>query len=268
MRELTDLFEEAIQGASRLRQTLSKNKVQQVRSSDERSHAKATCLAWFNSQRPLLNPIGQDALLGNVDSLFRDLLEYSARNTSRAKYLSNLKELKSNLVKLRSHVVTSGVKLDAQMAGDNNIDFSTLISDKRMLEIVNRRWRETNACISADAHLAATVMIGALLEALLLARFNRVDDKRVIFNAKSAPRDKNGKPLQIKEWTLKHYIDVAHDLKWIRQSAWDVGVVLRDYRNYIHPSKELSHGVTIDGNDTKMFKTIFMSLAEQIIKSI
>ncbi|HEB54834.1 MAG TPA: hypothetical protein ENI98_00740 [Gammaproteobacteria bacterium] len=266
MKDLTDVLEEAIQASTRLRQTLSKNKSQQVRSSDERTHIKATCLAWFNSQRPHLNSIGEDALLGNIDDLFRDLLEYSDRSTSRSRYLSNLKDLKSNIVQLRSHVLTSGVKSQLGSVEDN-VDFSALISDRDMLRIIKRRWEESNACIAVDAHLAATVMLGALLEAILLARFNMVDDKSSIFKQKSVPRDRNGKPLQIKEWTLKHYIDIAHGMGWIRQSARDIGVVLRDYRNYIHPSKELSHGITLDKNDTKVFKTIFVNLAEQIIAS-
>ena len=46
-----------------------------------------------------------------------------------------------------------------------------------------------------------------------------------------------------------------------------MGQVLRDYRNYIHPEKELSHGVTIAAEDTAMFVNVFSSIAEQIIKS-
>ena len=62
--------------------------------------------------------------------------------------------------------------------------------------------------------------------------------------------------------------DVANELRWIRQSAKDVGQVLRDYRNYIHPEKELSHGVTVDGQDTAMFVKAFCSIAGQIIASV
>jgi hypothetical protein len=43
------------------------------------------------------------------------------------------------------------------------------------------------------------------------------------------------------------------------------GQVLRDYRNYIHPEKELSHGVTVVAEDTAMFVNVFSSVAEQII---
>jgi hypothetical protein len=39
-----------------------------------------------------------------------------------------------------------------------------------MLAILSRRWRETEACLGVQAYLASTVMMGALLEAMLLAR--------------------------------------------------------------------------------------------------
>ena len=38
--------------------------------------------------------------------------------------------------------------------------------------------------------------------------------------------------------------------------------VLRDYRNYIHPEKELSHGITVVAEDTAMFVNVFSSIAE------
>ena len=67
---------------------------------------------------------------------------------------------------------------------------------------------------------------------------------------------------------MKDYLDVAKELGWIRQSAKDVGQVLRDYRNYIHPEKELSHDITVIAEDTAMFVNVFSSIAEQIIKSV
>jgi hypothetical protein len=137
-----------------------------------------------------------------------------------------------------------------------------------MRDILSRRWRETQLCLQVGAHLAATVMMGAMLEALLLSRLNHFPDKAKLFKARATPRDKTGKPLPLREWTLQHYINVAHEMDWIRQAARDVGVVLRDYRNYIHPQKELSHGVTIDAQDAEMFWVVFQSLASQIIKSV
>ena len=146
-------------------------------------------------------------------------------------------------------------------------DFSPLVADAKMKRILEKRWEETQNCMAAGAHLAATVMMGGLLEGLLLARLNRLTDLRPVFTAAATPKDKAGKSLPLKEWTLQHYIEVAHELKWIGRSAKDVGVVLRDYRNYIHPQKELSHGVDIGLDDTVMFWSVVSNLAAQIIRS-
>jgi len=111
-------------------------------------------------------------------------------------------------------------------------------------------------------------MLGGLLEALFLARINRMANLSPVFTAQAAPKDKAGKAKPLKEWGLKDYLDVAKELGWIRQSAKDVGQVLRDYRNYIHPEKEFSHGITVDAQDIAMFVSVFSSIADQIIASV
>ncbi len=65
---------------------------------------------------------------------------------------------------------------------------------------------------------------------------------------------------------LKSYLDVGYELGWIRRPARDVGVLLRDYRNYIHPAKELSHGIHITPDDAAMLWSICASLARQLAK--
>ena len=138
-----------------------------------------------------------------------------------------------------------------------------------MQAILRRRWKETSLCLKAGAHLAATVMMGGMLEAFLLARVNHLSDRSPLFNTSACPKSKRtGKPLPLQEWTLQHYIDVAHKMGWIREAARDVGVVLRDYRNYIHPAKELSHGVKIEKEDSDIFWVVFQKLVNQIAASV
>jgi len=111
-------------------------------------------------------------------------------------------------------------------------------------------------------------MMGGLLEAVCLARVNQLQDLRPVFTAKAAPKDKtSGKPRPLKDWGLKDDLDVANELGWIRQSAKDVGQVLRDYRNYVHPEKERSHGVSVNADDTAMFLAVLSSLCGQVIAS-
>lgn len=67
-----------------------------------------------------------------------------------------------------------------------------------MQAILQRRWTECVICIAHGAPLAATVMIGGLLEGLLLARINRENNKAPIFTAAAAPKDKQNKTLPLK----------------------------------------------------------------------
>lgn len=121
-------------------------------------------------------------------------------------------------------------------------------------------------CISYGAPLAATVMIGGLLEGLLLARVNREANKKPVFTASSAPKDRQGQPAPLKEWTLQDDIGVAHELEWITVAAKDVGVVLRDYRNYIHPQKEFSRGVALATPDAVILWEIGKSISRQLLE--
>lgn len=253
----------AIDSVVRLRASLSKGKTSQVRSLQERLLVKATAQAWFNSQKPQLVALNSDPLLTQISQVFATLLAWADQNTTRAKYLDVLKGAKADLVALRSRAALSPPPNTAQKPR-----FDALIADAQMLAILERRWSETLACLNAAAPLAATVMMGGLLEALLLARINALPNQAPVYTAKAAPKDKQGKTRSLKEWGLKDYLDVAHELGWIRQSAKDVGQVLRDYRNYVHPEKERSQGLSVDSKDASMFLVVFASLAEQIIGSV
>lgn len=262
MLDLAAPLEAAIDGVTRLRTALHKGSNRQVRNTDERRLVKATAHAWFKNHRPLLTSLGANPLLREIDESFTSLLEAAEQSIAREKYRTDLQTLKSRLIKLR----TSGI-LSIPSDVHQSPNFAALISDPKMLEILERRWDETQKCKKVGAHLAATVMLGGLLEALFLARINRITNPAPVFTAKTAPRDKSGKTRALKEWGLNDYLNVANELKWIRQSAKDVGAVLRDYRNYIHPEKELSRGITVGPDDTQMFVSVFSSIADQIIES-
>jgi hypothetical protein len=262
-------LDEAVNSLDRLRKRLTRSTATQVWASEELALAKATAQAWFHSHRPDVEHIKQKDMLRAIDSDYHDLLEMSGRATTRTRYKRHLKQLRRNLISIRPYAADpSNFDNKVESFKDARPDFARLIPDAKMRAILDRRWEETQACLAAGAHLAATVMMGALLEGLLLARVNRLGSASAVFTASAAPRDKKGTPLPLNKWTLKHYLDVGHELGWLRQSAMDIGVVLRDYRNYIHPAKELSHGVTIEADDSVIFWKVFTSLAEQVISSV
>jgi hypothetical protein len=258
-------LDDAVKRCKFLQALLRKKATKQVWADEERDTIKATCLAWFNTQRPKISPELDSVALANADHLYDGMLKASERAGSRSKYQKSLKTLHGELLEIRSKQMVAASKTVA--TSDVAPSFAVLIPDAKMQGILERRWVECVLCLYAPAPMAATVMMGGLLEGLLLARINKEPSQQHIFTAKNSPKDKKtGNPLPLKDWGLKDYIAVAHELKWITVSAKDVGVVLRDYRNYIHPQKELSHGITLVADDAGILWEVAKSISKQLLK--
>ena len=263
-----DAVDAAIAEIDRLRKVLKRRQSLQVWSVEEKSLVKATALSWFNSHRKQVQTGVYSDLLDPSDTYYKTLLNAADRVGSRVKYDRLLKGIRKELVDVRGYTLTSSRNNAEQITANEPPKFDPLVADPRMREILTNRWLECCACLTAGASLAATVMMGGLLEALLLARVNKEQNKTSIFTAATAPKDKSiGKILPLKDWTLRNFIDVAHELNWISKSAKDVGEVLRDYRNYIHPYKEFSHEVRLREDDAILFWEISKGIARQVIKS-
>lgn len=261
-----EIIDRAIADSDRLKRILKKSKQQQVRASDERGLAKATASAWFSSYRPSIHGVVRSETFETIDDLYRIILEGSDRGGGRSKYLKTLTSLKQALITLRTESLTVGS--GGPSTSDLPPDFSPLIADVEMQRILISRWRECLLCVRADAAMAAIVMMGGLLEALLLARVNSETNKAAVFTARSAPKNpKTGGPKQLGEWMLNDFIQVLSELRWITVSAGAVGSVLRDYRNYIHPQKQLSHGLHLLPTDADLFWEVTKKIARQVVSS-
>lgn len=262
-------IDSAVREADRLLKAIRSGS-KQVRRRNDQQLIMATAFAWFNKHRKTIGGalVGED--LKALDGDYQALLSGAARATLRTKYIDTLKSIKKSLAKLRADqaIALSDASSGATVRSSSDAPpvFAALIGDPAMQTILTRRWQECVACIEARAPLAATVMMGGILEGLLLARINQLTDKSPVFSASAAPR-KNGKTLPLKDWALKNYVDVAHELGWISKAAKDIGEVVRDYRNYIHPQKELSHGIQISSEDARMMWEVAKSVTRQILET-
>lgn len=260
-------IESAIAESTKARNAVLRGTSVQVRSDDERTKLKSVAYAWFRSHRPHIPNVE----LEEVDAAYTSVLASTDKASTRLTYGRLLKEAKDGLIGVRGHVTTTLSSLKAihdsgAFKPDPPPDFAKLTADPAMRDILNRRWAEIQNCISADANLAATVMMGGLIESLLLARINAMNDQSAAFKANTAPRDKKtGNPCSLRDWTLVHMVEVAHELVWITKSAKDVGNVLRDFRNYIHPHKEHTDGVLITNDDARMFWEVCKSISRQVL---
>jgi hypothetical protein len=263
----SDPIEDSIRAIEQARGRVSRIRARQITSADDRDYLKSVAYSWFRSHRPSLAVALPEEALGPVDTELRRVLDATARSSARTTYLAALRDAKSALTQLRSTALTSVVK--APIGDETPPNFTGLSADPVMIAILERRWHECQKCVRAGAPLAATVMMGGLLEALFVARANLLTNKTPLFRARSTPIDfKTKKPLALTEWTLRPYIDVAAELGWITGSGKDVAAILRDYRNYIHPEKERAHGVSLNEHDSSMFWDVTKSLARQLLASI
>lgn len=256
-----------IKEVDKARNRVARLRSKQVTAADDKDYLKSVAYAWFKSHRPTLTPVFQNEQLSAVDTQLRIVLDATARSSAKTTYLASLKDAKQELTALRAAALVPRPATSA--ASEAVPDFSALASDAAMKAILERRWVECQKCIAAGAPLAATVMMGGLLEALFVARANLMANKAALFRAKATPIDgKTKKPLALTEWTLRPYIDVGAELGWISSSGKDVAAILRDYRNYVHPEKERAHGVNLNEHDSGMFWGVTKNLTLQLLSSV
>lgn len=260
-----DAVDKAILEIEQLQKGLGKIKTTQVSSKNFRLNVKSVVRAWFdNWRKSLQSQVNQD-YLRPIDAFYQKLLQQCGGRSLKSKYKNVLSDLRKSLISLRSgYCLLNSVD---DRSNDLAPDFSVLIHDQEMRDILCRRWAECSFCIkSKQAPLSAVVMMGGMMEGLMLARVLRDEaNKAKIFGAKSAPKDKSGKLLNLKEWTLNNYLDVAHEINWISQTAKDVSVILRDYRNYIHPHKEYTEKIKLSPDDAIILWEVCKSISRQIL---
>lgn len=262
-----ETIDAAIQEATLARNRVSKVKSNQVRGVDEIATLKATAQTWFHTHKPIVTTSAPKVDLAAVDECFTVVLNATTRSAAKSTYLDALKDAKTALIAVRTAVLVAPVEIVTANTDDLAPDFTPLAGNPQMRDILTRRWNECAKCVKADAHLAAIVMMGGLLEALFVARANKMADKTPLTSATSAPKDKAGKTTNYQDWMLDSYIKVGFELKWITESARDVADILKEYRNFVHPAKELRYNVTLGLNDSSMFWQVTKALTRQLLMS-
>lgn len=240
MATVHEAIEAAITEATTARSRVNRINTKQVRGVDDVATLKATAHTWFHTHRPVIASGAQHVELSAIDDSYTTLLGLTAKHAAKTTYLHLLKSTKKVLVAARAESLIVPAPTSINNTDDLAPDFSPLAGNQEMREILTKRWHECAKCVKADAHLAAIVMMGGLLEALFVARANKMTDKSPLTSARLAPKDKaTGKTINYQDWMLDSYIRVGCELKWITESAKDIADKLKEYRNFVHPAKEL-----------------------------
>ena len=120
------------------------------------------------------------------------------------------------------------------------------VSDPKMREICCRDYVELGEARRVRAHKSTIILSGGLLEALLSDALSREPTK-----AKSSYRRVYPKKKRV-SWTLECLIGVAEDMGIITPGATQLSHTLRDYRNLVHPKKEIRSGYKVQREEAEI----------------
>lgn len=132
--------------------------------------------------------------------------------------------------------------------------------------VIQQRWLEAQKCQLAKAYLAAVIIMGSILEALLLARASK--DPARAYQAKAAPQNKNGSTKAIHDWTLHNLIEVAVELGWLKTDRGKFSHALRESRNVVHPYEQARTGANFDEHTCKTSWHVLNASVEDLVASL
>lgn len=129
-----------------------------------------------------------------------------------------------------------------------------------VVPIIEARIEEARKALNTGAYLSVIFLCGSVLEGVLFGTAQKYPAK---FNCSSAsPKDKDGKAKPFKEWTLAELIDVSCEIGFLEKDTKIFSHGLRDFRNYIHPYKQLQSNFNPDEHTAKIcFQVLKAALA-------
>ena len=148
----------------------------------------------------------------------------------RITYIDGRPELVASDPAFRTPATTAPLSLKA--------DLADIVRNPRLAALLKKRLDEARTCREYGAHLSSVIMLGSVLEGTLHDVVRQFPAEA--YRCPSAPKGHSGKPRDSATWKLGELIDVAHACGWIELDARRFSHELRDYRNMVHPHRELT----------------------------
>lgn len=143
------------------------------------------------------------------------------------------------------------------------IDLKKLKLDSSFETVIKQRIEEVKITLQSQAALSVIFLCGSTLEGLL---WDLASKNISAFNqANSAPTDKKGKVKHLNEWTLENLINVSHELNFIKLDLMKYSLVLKDFRNYIHPRQQVSQQFNPDIRTAKISWQVLQAAIDSLM---
>lgn len=134
--------------------------------------------------------------------------------------------------------------------------------DSVITTFLQARVDEVQSCPRAKVPLGTIFLLGSTLEGLLLAI--ALEHPIKFMSAGSAPKGRSTKPKPLHEWSLSELINVAYELSLLDLDVSKFSHILRGFRNYIHPYRQMSEAFSPDQNTADICWQVFKAAYSQI----
>lgn len=147
-----------------------------------------------------------------------------------------------------------GQKNDGESDGEGIVALPLELFDQlriadELRESIRARAAEAQSCFRVRAYLSVVILCGSILEGLCLAVGMR--DPQRVSRAFSA-RFKKHAPSAIEDLNLFEWLAVLGQLGEISPTVEKYGHALRDFRNYVHPQRQIRSGFTPDEHNARI----------------
>lgn len=132
---------------------------------------------------------------------------------------------------------------------DQSFDF---ISDPQLQQIIIRDFAEVQKCMEVGAYKSVLLLSGSIVESILLDYF-RTYPSYIIGDSK------------LNNLSLNEFLEMAEKESVITHYDNNLASVIKDYRNFIHPSRETRSKVAIDIETAKVSVILLDIVIKRII---
>lgn len=222
------------------------------------------------------------AAINNLGIIFENNKAYEKAQQyySRAlKIASENEKYKNNLLRINHKIETINEKKRKEknqeirkIAKDINLDFFEQIGytddlialfqrlkDNKMKDILLRDLKECAICIATKQSKSATIMCGSIIEALLLTKIT--ESGNLNYDISEISKNRKAVNFPVSDMGLNELLYVADKEKLICKNNYHLSHYARDYRNVVHPAKE----IRVQQNVTQDNAMVMWSILKQII---